>query len=224
MMDLIFNERNIGGKDWATILFVVCFALIAINRTVFETRFTEFVKLAVSDKYTKIYKDSGNIMSGFTISFFFIQVISFTFLLQFILSLDYFNHVKEKTSWVDFIQLFTLIAAFILSKYLIEKIIATAFNIEDFNEQFNLHKVNYRTYIGLLLLPVNVILFYNDTIPAFVIYTLIGLIIASTVISYLVSLRIYQNLILGKLFYFILYLCALEIAPYYFMYYWFTKS
>jgi hypothetical protein len=187
-------------------------------------RFTEFVKLAVSDKYTKIYKDSGNIMSGFTISFFFIQVISFTFLLQFILSLDYFNHVKEKTSWVDFIQLFTLIAAFILSKYLIEKIIATAFNIEDFNEQFNLHKVNYRTYIGLLLLPVNVILFYNDTIPAFVIYTLIGLIIASTVISYLVSLRIYQNLILGKLFYFILYLCALEIAPYYFMYYWFTKS
>ena len=224
MMDLIFNERNIGGKDWATILFVVCFALIAINRTVFETRFTEFVKLAVSDKYTKIYKDSGNIMSGFTISFFFIQVISFTFLLQFILSLDYFNHVKEKTSWVDFIQLFTLIAAFILSKYLIEKIIATAFNIEDFNEQFNLHKVNYRTYIGLLLLPVNVILFYNGTVPAFVIYIFIGLIIASSVISYLVSLRIYQNLILGKLFYFILYLCALEIAPYYFMYYWFTKS
>ncbi|MBF6608106.1 MAG: DUF4271 domain-containing protein, partial [Flavobacterium sp.] len=28
----------------------------------------------------------------------------------------------------------------------------------------------------------------------------------------------------GKLSYFILYLCALEIAPYYFIYYWFANS
>lgn len=220
-MDLVYNERIIGGKDWATILFVACFALIALNRTVFETRFSEFIKLGVSDKYTKIYKDSGNMLSWFTISFFFIQVVSFTFLLQFILS--YFK-LAEKTSWISFIQIFTLIGAFILSKYLIEKIIATSFNIEEFNEQFNLHKVNYRTYIGLFLLPVNIFLFYNDLQHPIVIYTIITLIIAATIISYLVSLRIYQNLILSKLFYFILYLCALEIAPYYFMYYWFTNS
>ncbi|RZJ46716.1 MAG: DUF4271 domain-containing protein, partial [Flavobacterium sp.] len=36
--------------------------------------------------------------------------------------------------------------------------------------------------------------------------------------------KTYQNAIIGKLFYFILYLCALEIAPYYFMYYWITKE
>jgi len=221
MMDLFYSDRIIGGKDWATLLFVACFALIAINRTVFENRFTEFIKLAVSDKYTKIYKDSGNMMSWFTISFFFIQVISFTFLLQFLLS--YFG-VSEKTSWLSYIKYFTLIGAFILAKYLIEKIIATSFNIEEFNEQFNLHKVNYRTYIGLLLLPVNIFLFYNDSQHPVVIYIIIALIIAASIVSYLVSLRIYQNLILSKLFYFILYLCTLEIAPYYFMYYWFTKS
>lgn len=221
MMELFYSDRIIGGKDWATILFVACFALIAINRTVFENRFAEFIKLAVSDKYTKIYKDSGNMMSGFTISFFFIQVISFTFLLQFLLS--YFG-LAEKTSWVAFIKYFTLIAAFILSKYLIEKIIATSFNIEEFNEQFNLHKVNYRTYIGLLLFPINIFLFYNDSQHPIIIYTIIALIIAASIVSYIVSLRIYQNLIVGKLFYFILYLCTLEIAPYYFMYYWFTKS
>ncbi len=221
MEDFVLNARAIGSKDWATILFVVCFGLIAINKAVFETRFTEFIRLAVSDKYTKIYKDSGNLLSWFTISFFFIQVISFTFLLQFLLS--YFD-LAEKTNWVSFIQLFTFIAVFILAKFLIEKIIATSFNIEEFNEQFNLHKVNYRTYIGLLLLPVNVVLFYNDTIHPVVLYVIITLILTASVFSYLISLRIYQNLILGKLFYFILYLCALEIAPYYFMYYWFTKS
>ena len=220
-MDLLWNERIVGGKDWATILFVACFALIAVNRTVFETRFAEFIKLAVSDKYTKIYKDSGNMLSWFTISLFIIQLISFTFLLQFLLS---FFELAEKDSWLSFIQLFTLIGAFILSKYLIEKIIATTFNIEDFNEQFNLHKVNYRTYMGLLLLPVNIVLFYNDINSRLLIFILLALIVAGSIISYLFSLRLYQNLILGKLFYFILYLCALEIAPYYFMYYWFTNS
>lgn len=221
MTDLVLHERITGGKDWATILFVLCFVLIAINRTVFESRFTEFIKLGVSDKYIKIYKDSGNMLSSFTISLFTLQLISFTFLIQFFLS--YFGAV-EKTSWISFIQIFTLVAVFILSKYLIEKIIATTFNIEEFNEQFNLHKVNYRTYIGLLLLPVNIVLFYNNEPHGIVIYIIIGLIIAASIVSYLVSLRLYQNLILGKLFYFILYLCALEIAPYYFMYHWFTKS
>mgnify|MGYP000845318592 FL=1 len=221
MMDFVLNERAAAGKDWATIVFVLSFILIAVNKSVFEVRFSEFIKLAVSDKYIKIYKDSGNIMSGFTISFFFIQLVSLTFLIQFLLS--YFG-MAEKTNWITFIQIFTLLSVFILSKYLIEKIIATAFNIEEFNEQFNLQKVNYRTYIGLLLLPINVVLFYNKNPHPITVYIIIGLIAAGGIFSYLVSLKTYQNLIVNKLFYFILYLCTLEIAPYYFMYYWFTKS
>jgi hypothetical protein len=117
-----------------------------------------------------------------------------------------------------------LLAVFILSKFLIEKIIATAFNIEEFTEQFNLQKVTYRTYIGLLLLPIDVILFYNDQPSKSLVFALIAIVLATNLLTYLVSLKNYQNLFLGKLFYFILYLCALEIAPYYFMYYWFTKS
>ncbi|WP_299518191.1 DUF4271 domain-containing protein [uncultured Flavobacterium sp.] len=42
-------------------------------------------------------------------------------------------------------------------------------------------------------------------------------------LTYLISLKSYQSLLISKMFYFILYLCALEIAPYYFMYYWFTR-
>ena len=221
MNDLVFNERIIGSKDWATFLFIFCFAVVAINRSVFEARFAEFIKLAYSNKYTKIYKDSSNLLSWFTISFFVVQVISFSFLLQFILRL--FKIIKEPTL-MSFIQLFTFTAFFILAKYLVEKIIATSFSIEEFNEQFNLQKVNYRTYIGLLLLPVNVVLFYNNGLHGVVLYIILGLVSGASIISYMVSLRNYQNLILGKLFYFILYLCALEIAPYYFMYYWFTNS
>jgi len=159
-------------------------------------------------------------MNWFTISLFIVQVISFAFFIQIILS--YFGYTS-KTDWVTYIQIVTLLSIFILSKYLIEKIIATSFNIEEFSEQFNLQKVSYRTYIGLCILPLNVILFYNDTPIDLLIYFLIAIILLINILTYLLSLKIYQNLIIGKLFYFILYLCALEIAPYYFMYYWFTK-
>lgn len=108
---------------------------------------------------------------------------------------------------------------FILSKFLIEKIIATSFNIENLVEQFNLFKVSYRTYIGLFLLPVNIVLFYTDFLNYYVIITLLAILLIINIITYLFSLRNYQKLLMGKMFYFILYICTLEIAPYYFTYY-----
>ncbi|OYU81146.1 MAG: DUF4271 domain-containing protein [Flavobacterium sp. BFFFF1] len=222
-MAISFQERVLENKDWATVLFVVCFALLALAKTVFEGRFAEFSRLIFSDKYIKIYKDSSNLMSWFTILLFIVQVISIAFFIQFLLS--YFSNGQiSKTDWVLYLRLLTLTGVFILSKFLVEKIISVSFNIEEFIEQFNLQKVSYRTYLGLLLLPVNIFLFYNNNVSAAAIYSIISIILIINVLTYLNSLKIYQNLIISKLFYFILYLCALEIAPYYFMYYWFTKK
>lgn len=208
-------------QDWATVLFVLCFVLIAVTRTAFEKRFADFMRLAVSDKYVKVYKDTSHLMSGFTILLFVVQVISLAFFIQ--ITLSHYGYA-QKNDWVLFIRIFTLLGVFILSKFLIDKIIATAFNIEELIEQFNLRKVSYRTYAALALLPVNIVLFYNNAAPEFVYFIIIAAILAINLLTYLLSLKNYQNFIAGKLFYFILYLCALEIAPYYFLYYWFTKS
>lgn len=221
MMQINFEERILENKDWATVLFVFSFALIAVAKTTFENRFNDFLRLIVSDKYIKIYKDSSHLMSWFTITLFFVQLLSLAFFIQLLLS--YFGFVS-KTDWLFYIRISTLLGVFILSKYLIEKIISVTFNIEEFTEQFNFKKVSYRTYIGLLLLPVNFILFYNNNVSIGAIYTILFTILLINTVTYLNSLKIYQSLIFGKLFYFILYLCALEIAPYYFMYYWFTTS
>jgi len=112
----------------------------------------------------------------------------------------------------------------VLAKFLIDKIIGTAFSMEEFADQFNLQKASYRNYIALLLFPINVLLYYNHSVPNFVFNVLIFLILTANLFTYLTSLKNHQNLLVGKLFYFILYLCALEITPYYFLYYWFTKS
>ena len=221
---MIENElhlRVIENKDWATFLFVLSFIVIATTKSAFENRFADFAKLIYSDKYVTIYKDSSNLKSGFTISLFFVQTISFAFFIH--LSLSFFGYAS-KSDWILYIQIITLLIFFILSKYLIEKIIATAFNIEEFIEQFNLQKVTFRTYIGLLLLPINIILFYYDNISRNILIFILCIILIVNILTYLVSIKNHQSIIFSKLFYFILYLCALEIAPYYFMYYWFTKG
>jgi hypothetical protein len=221
MIETVLQPRIIGIQDWATIVFVALFTIVAVVKSVFETRFQDFMKLIVSDKYTKIYRDASYLMSGFTIFLFVVQLISVSLFIQ--LALHHFYHFS-KTDGILFVQICTFLSVFVLSKFLIEKIIATSFAIEEFADQFNLQKVTYRTYVGVLLLPINAVLFYNSKTSDLPFYMIITAIVITNLLTYIVSLKNYQNLLFGKLFYFILYLCALEIAPYYFIYYWFTKS
>ena len=221
MIALELHPRIIENKDWAALIFLLSLVVIVIAKSAFESRFNDFFRLLVSDKYTKIYRESSHLLSGFNVLLFIVNLISFSFFIQLALSHFAFG---EKTDWIFFVRIFTLLTVFIISKFLIEKIIATTFGIEEIIEQFNLQKVTFRTYIGLLLLPVSVILFYNNYSSNSLIFTIITILLAINILTYLISLKNYQNLIFGKLFYFILYLCALEIAPYYFIYYLISKN
>lgn len=218
---VLLSERILISKDWATVLFIIALVIIAANKTVFEVRFNEFIKIGVSDKYHKIYKDTSNLLNWFTVSMFVIQLISFSFFI--LLLLSYFGY-SQPSNYITFIQIITFLFVFILSKFLIEKIIGNTLNAEGFVDQFNLVKVNYRAFFGLLLLPVNIILYYNHTPLQVAFYIIMAVFVIYNVITYYFLIKTYQKLILGKLFYFILYLCTLEIAPYYFMYYWITKK
>ncbi|WP_339837114.1 DUF4271 domain-containing protein [uncultured Flavobacterium sp.] len=221
MIDLQLEQRIIENKDWATLLFLLCFVVIAIIKYLFEVQFNEFLRLPFSKKYTSTYKDTSNLYSAFTISMFFIQLISFSFLIQIILS--YFDYTT-KANWITFIQIFTTLFVSILIKFYIEKIVATIFDIDDFLEVFNLKKVTYRTYIGLIFLPIVILLYYNNFLSVGIISTFLAIIGVGMIYFYFLSIITYQKQILSKIFYFILYLCTLEIGPYYLLYHWFTKK
>ncbi len=218
---ILLSERILISKDWATVLFIMALAIIATNKTMFEVRFNEFIKIGISDKYNKIYRDTSNLLNWFTVSMFIIQLISFSFFI--LLLLSYFGY-SETSNYITYIQIITFLFVFILSKFLIEKIIGNILNTERFVDQFNLVKVNYRAFFGLVLLPVNIILYYNHTPLQIAFYIILVIFVLYNLITYYFLIKTYQKLILGKLFYFILYLCTLEIAPYYFMYYWITKK
>ena len=74
-------------------------------------------------------------------------------------------------------------------------------------------KLSYFNYSGMIMFLANIILTYILIGSKAVVYVTILLILLVNVIGWITILRNYQKLITGYFFYFILYLCALEIAP-----------
>ena len=71
-MEIIdFQLRNIQSKDWAILLFAIATIIIAINKTLFGKRFSDFIRLATSDKYLKSYKNTSSTNKWFYNWFYF---------------------------------------------------------------------------------------------------------------------------------------------------------
>ncbi|WP_025125437.1 DUF4271 domain-containing protein [Myroides odoratimimus] len=217
MENLILIERVLPSKDWATVLFFIGFSIIAVNRTIFGVRFSEFTKLAASNKYLKIYKDNTNLRNSFTLSFLLVQLISITFFIQ--ITLKAFELIPDY-NFGSFLMLLNFVTTFIIGKYLIDKIISTTFGIDEFSDALNLQKATYRNYIGMLLLAVDVLLFYNNITNKLIIGFMLIALIATNILLYVLFIKNNQKSIMNKVFYFILYLCTLEIAPYLLLYFW----
>lgn len=218
MNELQLIERAVQDNSWVAFLFIGCFLLIVILKSVFEKQFNDFTGLIYTDKYIKLYSE-GN-PSWFSMILIFLQLVSYSLFIQIVLSnLGY----VQKHSFVYFAQIFIFLLFFISLKYLVEKSIARLFGIQDFYNRFLFQKASYKMYLGLGLLFLTFILYYLNSFPDSLTYLLIGIFLILNFVFYLISCRIFQKEIISNLFYFILYLCTLEIAPYYFTYYWLTK-
>ena len=218
-MEIVHNLRNIENKDWATITFIIAFALIVIAKTLFTQRFFIFLDLFFSDKYLKLYNKKENITSTFNVILYIVQIITLSF---FIIILFENFHICKRNDSVYFIKIMTSIFFISCSKYLIEKMVSIILEIEEISSVFNHFKMSYRSYIFIFLFPLIVVLYYNN----FNIYFLLSIgffIIIYNSITYINILKYFKEQLFSNLFYFILYLCTLEIAPFYIMYYWIKK-
>ena len=219
VMEWIAEIRPELNRDWATLCFVLSLSLVTGSKYIASARFNDFLSILFTDKYISVYKDKGHLYSWFSLMLFVTQLLSYAFFI--FLLLIYFGWVSS-TQWIAFVQILNFLVFFSVSKYLIDKIIAATFGIEEFAEQYNLYKLSYRSYIGMMMLPFIAMFYYSHEINTFAFGLLIGLVVILHLFTYAMMLRKFSKTILGFMFYFILYLCALEIAPYYFMYYWFT--
>ncbi|MBD0823637.1 DUF4271 domain-containing protein [Aestuariibaculum marinum] len=207
--------RETLSNDLFTIFIIIGLVTVAITKLIAPKRFNDFTYVIGNSKYLKIYAREQKFLDKFEALLFFNLILSSSVFVYII----YLKTTQTTIIYPDaIVKLATGIAVFILIKVLIERLVASIFEIEKLTDLYLFQKITYKNYLGLLLLPINAILLYSFTPSLNFIYFIIILLLIINVVGLITSFKAHQSLIKPNLFYFILYLCTLEIAPYIILY------
>ncbi len=207
--------RDIISNDLYTILLTIGFIIVAIAKLTSPKRFDDFVFVVGNSKYLKIYSREQKFFDKFDALLFSNLVISLS---VFIFIIHKYATGGELLSLDEMFKIAFSIAVLILIKVLIERLIGSVFEIDSLIDDYLFQKISYKNYLGILLLPINALLLFSfkPTLP--IIYISVLLLAIVNIIGLITSFKAHQSLIKYNYFYFILYLCALEISPYIVLY------
>ncbi|WP_367183196.1 DUF4271 domain-containing protein [uncultured Aquimarina sp.] len=208
--------REIISTDWITIVILMCFVLLATAKLMNSARFSEFVMLFNTNKYIVLNQKGNKLSTFFNGILILVQVLSVSLFIY--LCLDVLQWESGTVDMILYLKIAALYFFVLISKILIEKIVSTIFSIEILIEDYLFYKVSYRNFLGVILLPLNLLFIYTAK-PSKIV--LIALLVCLLILNLMILFSVYkknENIILNHSFYFILYLCALEIAPYFMLY------
>ena len=207
-----YTNRIIESLDWVTLIMVGCILIIAILKVIYPKRFNDFIRLPVSNNYFLAKGKSEEVRHPFSILLFVIQLISTS------LFVNLFFLEKGKANVFLFLQILFVVFVFIIVKTSIEKMIGAIFSIEKLIDHYIYEKLSYRNFLSLLLIITNLIFYFSikPDLNTLLILTGILFLVNMLILSY--SYKNYRSLIFSNLFYFLLYICALEISPYLILY------
>ena len=206
-------ERYAVSQDWITILLLLVLVVLVTVKYSFSQRFSHFLMLFATDKYLLLKGKNPKIFHPFNLLLFSVNVIS-AGLFIFIFYRAFLEEPIIRPGIV-FLRIATAYAAFVLLKFSLEKIIANILSIDKKVNYYLFYKLSYRNFMALALLPFCMffIYFQEPGITAFYIF-LAGILLVN-LITLLSIYRKDTQYISNHWFYFILYLCALDIGPYF---------
>lgn len=207
--------RNIVSNELFTVLLVISLLIVAIAKLASPKRFDDFILVIGNDKYLKIYSREQKFFDNFDALLFSNLILSVS---VFCFIIFRFINDSSISPINGMFKLSVGIAVFILIKVLLERLIGSLFEIDKLTDLYLFQKITYKNYLGVLLLPINALLLFAFQPTLNIIYAIIILLLTINIIGLISSLKTHQSLIKNNLFYFILYLCALEIAPYIILY------
>ncbi len=201
--------REYFSNDILTSLILFSILLILILKKIDSEIFYDNLQLRKKKLLGKLYSNDF-------ISFRFVNIIYlFVFLTNLSILLTIFSNGEFNLK--IFQNNFYHIGLFIFLKYLLEKFIGWLFKFNRICNNYLNAKLFYFNTVGTLVLFLNILSIFSENfnqelVNASVIITLLYLIISHFKIFFS-----FKNLIYKNWFYFILYLCTLEIIPYYYI-------
>ena len=205
-------ERGLISNDWIVAILLISLSLIFVLKIVNSTRlfgyaFSFFIKGFI-EKRTEENPSFFSVFHSVLVLFSILISSLFTLLV-----IDSFSLIKID-GFSSFWQLFLGVLLYIISKFLIDFLLSRLFRISTGIRYFLFSKYGYFYTINIWLYPgliLYVFSFQNN-------YFLIGYFLLLLIIRFVFIVSNNKNLIFSKLFYFILYICAFEIAPLFILY------
>ena len=213
--------RDILLKDAFTVIILSLIIIITLIKYNNHKKFNSLLKIFWNSFYLKKYKYEK--ITYYLFDYFLqINFIVSLGLFVFIYNIIY-NGNRLSFNFLEFIDIIQIIITFLVLKNLTEIVISWVFNIQWLTNLYLNEKINYNSLIGLIILPINVLIlyFFNPSINILFIFIYIILLLKLT--AYVNSFILHQKTIKKSWFYFILYLCTLEIIPYLLLYNFFLS-
>tara|TARA_Y100000815_G_scaffold91417_1_gene80343 strand:+ start:549 stop:1199 length:651 start_codon:yes stop_codon:yes gene_type:complete len=207
--------RNFITYEWFTIATIIGLFAIVAAKFINTLRFNDFLYVVGNSKYLKIYSKDQKFVDLFDSLLF----INLTLSLSIFVSFAYSTFVTPfEFELASFLKIIVAVAAIVIIKTLVERLIGSLFEIDNLIDDYLFEKTTFVNYSGLVFLASNLFLLYTDISSKIIIISTLVIVFIINLIGFLTSFKNYQKLINPNFFYFLLYLCALEIGPYVLLY------
>ena len=205
-------ERTIHSNDWITAVFLLSLICLVVARAFFLSRFQNFMILPFNNKYIFLYNKKGRLVHGFHLLLTLFAFLNTTLYLV-LAGRVLFGDAVETGGYYLLIA-GSLLAGFFLLKIGLQMSGGLILEFKELTSSLIFKKMSYLNYSALIMFAANLLLGYTATDSKIVIIASMIPILGVNAIGWISILKIHQKLIASHLFYFILYLCTLEIAPY----------
>ena len=203
--------RTVTSLDWITIVILMSLIILVIAKRVFAIRFSNFIILPFNSKYVFLYNKKDRLNHGFHLFLTTFQLLNVSLYLFWALNL--FEETGSSSSPLYFLMILGLVLIFFLVKIFLQLGNALVFDNYRIISEFIFKKISYLNYSSGIMMVANVIFTYINPQALTVFYISFFLICLVNIVGWVNLIRSRQKFILSYFFYFILYLCALEISP-----------
>ena len=200
-------------SDWVTAIFVLVLLLLGVAKYLYKDRLSELAIVFFNKRYFLNFgKESQLIFSNFNKILFTVQTLVFA-LFAFLLTQFYFLQYSEENTLYLFLKILIGISLYFSIRYAVGKLLGVLFNLNKMQSRLAFSKMIYLFSISIIILPFLLLTFYIESLNLMM-FQLSGLILCILlIVRYVFILKNNKSVLKNGLFYFIVYLCALEMAP-----------